>query len=228
MSEVNKHTSILGLRLVALAIFVGLIIYLSVRYTPQITELLARRHELKQYVEAKGFTGILFFIFLQIFQVVIAAVPGEIVQVAGGYFFGPFWGTVYLVIGVVIGSIFNFHAARLLGLEIIKNMLPQRLLEKASLLLKEPKSELTVFLLFLIPGLPKDALTYLAGLTPVRLTRFLVIAVTGRLPALVVSTFMGAGLQQENLATIITALAVTVVLFLIGLLLKNKLNRTIQ
>lgn len=228
MREVKKDHHRLGLRLMALVIFLALLIYLSVHYTPQITELLARRHELKQYVEAHGLTGILFFILLQIFQVVIAAVPGEIVQVAGGYFYGPFWGTVYLVIGVIIGSTFNFQAARLLGWEIIRKTLPRKVLEKASLLLKEPKSELTIFLLFLIPGLPKDALTYLAGLTPVRMTRFLVIAVTGRLPALVVSTFFGAGLQQENPATIITALAVTVLLFLSSLLLKNKLNRTSQ
>jgi|SRR5690554_5078009 len=205
-----------------------MIIYLSVRYTPQITDLLARRHELKQYVEDMGFTGIVIFVFLQIFQVVVAAVPGEIVQVAGGYFYGTLWGTVYLVTGVIIGSVLNFYAARLLGFEIVQTMLPKKWLKKIYHLIKEPKSELTIFLLFLIPGLPKDALTYLAGLTPIRLTRFLTIAVIARLPALVVSTYIGAGLQQENKTVVIIALALTLILFFIGLLLKNRFITTTE
>jgi len=219
----NPQKLKLGLRIFALAGFIGLIIYLSIRFTPELVALFQRRQELKEHMESWGIVGILVFILFQIFQVVVAAVPGEVVQLAGGFFFGTFWGAVYLVIGVVIGSIIDFYLARLLGYDLVKTFVPEKRLHKMYSLLSGSKSDLVMFLLFLVPGLPKDILTYIAGLTPVRPGRFILIAVTARLPALVASSYLGSSLQQENLqGTMIIAVVVTV-LFVMGLLFKDRL-----
>ena len=187
------------------------------------TDLFARRQELKQYIEAQGIVGILIFLSFQVFQVVVAAVPGEIVQIAGGYIYGTFWGTVYLVIGVAIGSAIDFFIARWLGFEVVKTFIPERRLRQLYDLVRGPRSNLVMFLLFLIPGLPKDVLTYVAGLTPVPAGRFLLIAIVARLPALVGSTFIGASFQQENTALAIALFGAAVVLFFLGVLYRDKI-----
>lgn len=219
----NWHKLSMGLRIAALAGFVGLIIYLSIVYSPQVAELFARRQELKQHIEARGLAGILIFIFFEVFQVVIAAVPGEIVQITGGYIYGTFWGSIYLIIGVTIGSALNFFLARWLGYEIVKKIVPKKRLAQLYNLVRGPRSDAVMFLLFLIPGLPKDVLTYVAGLTPVPAGRFLLLSVAGRLPALVGSSFIGASFQQENTATAVAVLAAAGVLALLGVVCKDRI-----
>lgn len=218
----------MGLRIAALVGFIGLIIYLSIIYSPQVTDLFARRQELKEYIEAQGNVGILIFIAFQVFQVVVAAIPGEIVQIAGGYIYGTFWGTVYLVIGVAIGSIIDFYIARWLGFDIVKTFISEKRLRQLYNLVQGPRSNLVMFLLFLIPGLPKDVLTYVAGLTPVPAGRFLLIAIVARLPALVGSSFIGASFQQENTVVAIAVSGAAVVLFFLGVLYRDKIIRWLR
>jgi len=209
------------LNIIALMLLIGVIVYLSIRYTPQAAELFARRDELKDAVEKEGLYAIAAFICVQVFQVVVAAVPGELVQLAGGYLFGTFWGAVFLVSGVVIGSLVAFFAARLLGFRLVKTFVSAPKLAKLLRLVSGTKSELVIFTLFLLPGLPKDVLTYIAGLTPVNPWRFLALAILGRLPALVVSCYIGASLEQENLWAVVIVSALSAVLILGGWLYKD-------
>ncbi len=209
------------LNIIALMLLIGAIVYLSIRYTPQAAELFARRDELKEAVEKEGLYAIAAFICVQVFQVVVAAVPGELVQLAGGYLFGTFWGAVFLVSGVIIGSLVAFFAARLLGFRLVKTFVSAPKLAKLLRLVSGTKSELVIFTLFLLPGLPKDVLTYIAGLTPVNPWRFLALAILGRLPALVVSCYIGASLEQENLWAVVIVSALSAVFILGGWLYKD-------
>ncbi|MDD4769129.1 MAG: TVP38/TMEM64 family protein [Eubacteriales bacterium] len=209
------------LNIIALMLLIGVIVYLSIRYTPQAAELFARRDELKDAVEKEGLYAIAAFICVQVFQVVVAAVPGELVQLAGGYLFGTFWGAVFLVSGVIIGSLVAFFAARLLGFRLVKTFVSAPKLAKLLRLVSGTKSELVIFTFFLLPGLPKDVLTYIAGLTPVNPWRFLALAILGRLPALVVSCYIGASLEQENLWAVVIVSALSAVLILGGWLYKD-------
>ena len=128
-----------------------------------------------------------------------------------------------MVIGVAIGSAIDFFIARWLGFEVVKTFIPERRLRQLYDLVRGPRSNLVMFLLFLIPGLPKDVLTYVAGLTPVPAGRFLLIAIVARLPALVGSTFIGASFQQENTALAIAIFGAAVVLFFLGVLYRDKI-----
>lgn len=220
--DISKRLRI-TLNIIALIAFLALITYLSVRYTPELAVLFSRRGELKELVESMGAAGIGLFILLQVLQVVVAAIPGEPVQIAGGYLFGTLQGTAYLVAGGAVGSIIVFYASRLLGYGLVKAFAPAKQLERFYRLLNNPKSEITMLVLFLIPGIPKDVLTYLAGLTPVRPGRFLAIAMAGRLPAMAASCYIGANLQSENYAVAITVFAAAAVLFAAGLLFRNRI-----
>ncbi len=219
----SKGKLILGLRIVALLALIGVATYLTAVYYPQVVEYFGRRQELKDYIEAQGLVGVAIFIFFQVFQVVVATIPGEIVQIAGGYIYGVFWGTIYLVIGVVIGSVINFFIARWLGFKIIKAFIPEKRLTQLHDLVRGAKSDFGMFMLFLIPGLPKDILTYVAGLTPVPAGRFLIIAIVARLPALIGSSFIGASLQREITIIAIVVSGVAVILFMLGVIFRDKI-----
>jgi len=211
------------LRLLGIAAFAAVTIYLTIRYTPEIVSLFNQRDELKEYIEAKGAAGVLIFISFQVLQVVVAAIPGEVVQIAGGYIYGTLLGTLYLVIGVIIGSIIVIWISRLLGYDFVRKVVPQELMNKFFYKDNGRRFLIAAFILYLIPGLPKDVLTYIAALTPVKMYKFLTVAVLGRLPALIASTYIGDVFENRNYVTAAVLMGAAMVLFMLGVLFRDKL-----
>jgi uncharacterized membrane protein YdjX (TVP38/TMEM64 family) len=158
-----------------------------------------------------------------VLQVVVAAIPGEFVQIAGGYVYGTWLGTLYSLTGIVTGSVLVFLVARVLGYPLVKMLVAPKQLEKFQFMINSEKSEVAMFLLFLIPGIPKDILTYIAGITPIKPFRFFVIITVGRLPALLASSYIGHSTQKGNYTTVIILSIAALILFLAGLLLKDKI-----
>ncbi|HHY83415.1 MAG TPA: TVP38/TMEM64 family protein [Clostridiales bacterium] len=191
-------------------------------------DLFRQRDKLKEHVESRGAAGVLIFISFQVLQIVVAAIPGEVVQIAGGYMYGPLLGTLYLVIGVIIGSAVVFCISRLLGYEFVRKVVPQELMDKLYYKDNGKKFLILALILFLIPGVPKDVLTYIAGLTPVKAHRFLLVAVLGRLPALIASTYIGDALESRNYVTAVVLFALAAVLFLVGFVYKDILVSKVQ
>ena len=198
---------------------------LAIKYTPDFLRLAANPDALKNVLSSYGAVGILIFIVIQIIQVIIAFLPGELTQLAGGYIYGTALGTVYSMTGITIGSIIVFFTSRFLGSSLLSLVMSKELLEKLSFLINSPKSELIMLILFIIPGMPKDSLSYLAGITPVKPLNFLVISSLARLPALFVSSYVGANLQQGNLAVVIIIAIISCLLIAIGFFMKDKLLR---
>ena len=199
------------------------LIYLGIRFGPRTTELASKPEELKDMLSSFGWKGILVFIGFQVLQVVVAAIPGEFVQIAGGYVYGTIAGTLYSLAGIVTGSVLVFTIARLIGYPVVKLFVTPKQLEKFSFMMNSNKSEAAMFILFLIPGIPKDILTYIAGLTPVRPLKFFVIITIGRLPALLGSSFIGHNTQKGNYGMVIAVSAVAVALFAAGLIFRDRI-----
>jgi len=209
--------------LILLGAFLGLLIYLTVYYAPVITRLVSEPEQFRELIDSYGQNGVLVFIAFQVLQVVISAIPGEVVQIAGGYLYGVGFGTLYLMIGLLIGSVLTFYLARLLGYPVLKAFLPQAKYGKFRALLRSKKFDLVVFLLFFLPGLPKDLLTYVAGLTYVPPLKFFMLAIGARLPALIGSVIIGANIQERNYLTAILLLSGAVLLFLLGYFSKDRI-----
>lgn len=216
------------LSIVALLTFIIVITVLSMKFPPHLRALYQRQAQLKAAVARQGARAIAAFIGVQVLQVVVAGIPGEVVQVAGGYLFGPFWGSLFLVSGLVIGSLAAFFAARLLGAPLLRLVVPGPKRERLLGLLCGARTELIIFFLYLVPGLPKDALTYVAGLTPINPWRFLAISTLGRLPALVVSCYLGASLGRENLRAVVIITSMSVAFMLVGFLSRKKIFQGIM
>ncbi len=207
--------------LLLLGAFLVLFVYLTVYYAPVITRLISEPEQFRELIQSYGQTGVLVFIAFQVLQVVISAIPGEVVQIAGGYLYGVGFGTLYLFIGLLIGSVLTFYIARLLGYPVLKAFLPKAKYVRLRALLRSKKVDLVVFLLFFLPGLPKDLLTYVAGLTYAPPLKFFMIATGARLPALIGSVIIGANIHERNYLTAVLLLSGAVLLFLLGYFLKD-------
>jgi uncharacterized membrane protein YdjX (TVP38/TMEM64 family) len=211
-----------------ITVFIGILVYLGIKLGPKITELAKNPEKLHRLLNSFGWKGVLVFIGIQILQVLVAAIPGEIVQIAGGYIYGTWLGTLYSLIGILIGSILVFFIVRLLGYPLVRLVASEAQIEKFNSIFGSAKSEAAAFILFLIPGIPKDILTYIAGVTPVKPLRFFIIIMIGRFPALLASSYIGHGTQMGNYLVVIILCVAAVVLFLVGLLLKDRIIEKIH
>jgi uncharacterized membrane protein YdjX (TVP38/TMEM64 family) len=131
------------------------------------------------------------FIGIQAFQVIAAPIPGEATGILGGYLFGPTWGTIYSTIGLSVGSWIAYGLARSLGTPVVRRWVPPAYYDRLHFLTR-PQATFGVFLLFVIPGFPKDYLCYLLGVSPMPFGTFAVVASLGRLPATYLLTLQGA------------------------------------
>jgi uncharacterized membrane protein YdjX (TVP38/TMEM64 family) len=211
------------IKISALSILVIVGIFLAIKYTPDFLHLAANPDNLKTLLSSYGVLGILIFILIQIIQVIIAFLPGELTQLAGGYIYGTFMGTLYSMTGITLGSIIVFFTSRFLGDSLLNLFMSKERFEKFSFLINSPKSEMIMFILFLIPGMPKDSLSYLAGITPVKPVNFLVVSSLARFPALFVSSYVGANLQQGNFTTVIIVILISCSLIAAGFFMKDKI-----
>ena len=208
------------------AIFIFILVYITINFVPELTKIMKGPQKFvrfREFINSQGASGALMYIMLQIMHVIIVVIPGEFVQIGGGYIFGTFLATVYMTVGTIVGELIVFFMSRMLGHEIINDFVPKDKLEKFNNLLNNPKSDITMFVLFLIPGIPKDALVYAAGFTPIKPMKFIVISLIARFPGLLGSAYIGSNLHSENYkAVIIMSVAVTI-LFVIGLITKDKI-----
>ena len=168
----------------------------------------SRQHgeQLRETILAKGAFAPLVFIGLQILQVIIAPIPGEATGVLGGYLFGALPSFAYSSIGLTIGSCLAFIIARLLS-DLIRNRLEQSTLYKRFNHLVSKGDFVIPFVLFLLPGFPKDSLAYLLGMSHMPLPVFLFVTGVGRMPGTLLLSFQGAEIYQGNYLKLVLLLA---------------------
>jgi len=171
------------------------------------------------------------FVIIQCLQVVFAPVPGEITGFVGGLIFGNVWGTILSTIGLTLGSLGAFTISRVLGLRFVEKVVKKAYIDKFNFFVTHKGLNVS-FILFLIPGFPKDSLCYLLGLTRIRLTDFIIMNVFGRLPGTLMLTMQGTAVysQQYRLFFVLLSLSVvlTFVLYLARGFLIRKLVRAVR
>ncbi len=205
------------------AAVLAVLAYASVHLGPPITRLLKNPESFRRFLDRYGAVSALIYVLFQTAQVVIAVIPGEVVQIAGGYVFGTAGGTLASAAGVVLGTLIVFFAVRLAGYPLVKIFVGPKKLGRFDFLLNNPKSDITMFVLFLIPGIPKDALVYLSGLTPVKPWKFLLISTVARLPGLWGSAYIGAHLHRKDYLAVWVLSGVALALFVVGVLAKDRI-----
>lgn len=211
-------------KMLILILFFTAIITTAIILGEDIYELIKDPALLKNWLTDFKTYHILMFILVQIIQVIIFIIPGELVEIAAGYLFGTIMGSLYSIIGIALGSAVSFFIARLLGYDFVKWVVPKQVFNKWNIFIKEDKRTGTIlFLLYFIPGTPKDALAYFAGLTPLNYIRFVLISMFARLPAIVFSAYIGANIEQKNYTTSLIIAIISGIAFLIGFIYRDKI-----
>ena len=193
----------------SIVVFVVVLILLTIFVGGPIVKTLGDPASFRAWVDARGFWGKLIFIGLLILQVVIAFIPGEPFELAAGYAFGAVWGTALVWIGLALGTTIVFLFVRKIGVKAVEVFFPREKINSMKYLRDEKALNAAAFVLFLIPGTPKDLLTYVAGLTKIRLLPWIVLTSIARIPSIVTSTISGNALGLQNYALAILVYAAT-------------------
>ena len=215
-----------GILLIALAIVATTVLLLVFRR--EIWGVFSSPERIEETVTEWGLWAPLAFIILQIVQVVIFIIPGEIPQIAGGYLFGLVPGSLYSILGIVAGSSFNFLLARVFGVPFVRVLFKENRLRDFEAITHSSRAQIAFFLLFVIPGIPKDILCYVAGLSPLRFVAFLVISTIGRIPGIVGSAAMGSAAASKEWLLAVILLVLAVVLFVLGMIYRERIHTVIE
>ncbi len=190
--------------------------------------LFASSERLREAVARYGGWGPLVFVALQTVQVIVFWIPGEIAQMAGGYLFGVLEGTLLSAIGIALGSLVDFSLARTLGKRFVAGLFGAARLDRFDKIRTSPRAEAFFFLLFVIPGIPKDLLCFVAGLSAMRPLGFLAVSMVGRLPGIVGSSVMGAAAADGRGDLFIGVGIVATVLFIAGILGRDRIHDVVS
>lgn len=172
----------------------------------------------REWVDASGIWGRVLFVGMVVLQVVVAFIPGEPVELAAGYAFGFWEGSALTMAGFLLGSWLVFALVRKFGVKLVEVFFHKNKIAELRFLQNPQKAKIIAFLLMLIPGTPKDFLSYFAGLTPLTLSQWLRIVALARIPSLVTSSLTGAAAGEENYLLSGVMLAVTLIISISGIL----------
>lgn len=183
----------------------------------------ALKNKLQRY---SGITGIIVFTLIQALQVVIAVVPP--VQIVGGVLFGWFWGAMLSFLGILLGAFVVFVIVSKFGKPLVEAFVDEKLMKRYKFLRDEKKLIKILMILYIIPGVPKDALTYIVPLTKVSRKDFFMYVMPCRIPAVVMSTVLGSNVMNGNIKTAVVICAVCALIAIVGFVFKDPVINALE
>lgn len=224
MNKTEKTKKILALLSLAVVIILALLATLFVwKWLSSFSE-----EGFRDYIRSFGPWGWLVLFGVQFLQVFIALIPGEVVETAAGYAFGPLLGTVICYAGVAAASALIFFLTRRFGIRLVEVFVSREKINELKFINTSKKRNFLIFILFFIPGTPKDLITYFAGLTDIKITEFLCISLVARFPSVISSTFGGHLLGEGQYIHALLLYGITGAVSIAGLLIYNKIVKSRQ
>ena len=179
----------------------------------------------RAWVDDHGVWGALTFLGMMFLQVVVAIIPGEPLEIGAGYAFGFWEGTALCLLGIFLGSAVVFLLVRRFGTHLVEVFFDKEKIRSLKFLQESKKRDLLIFLVMFIPGTPKDLLSYFAGLTDIKLGRWLLITTVARIPSVITSTVGGNAVGEQNYLFAILVFAGTLAVSGLGLLIYQRISR---
>ena len=222
-SDLQYHRRRKWFGIVSILAFAILLVLLTLFFTKILAPYLGSTEELRSFLDSYGWKGYLILMGLQCLQVVIALIPGEVIELGAGYAYGALRGTAICLIGVAISSALIFLLVKKVGISLVETFISREKIQQLRFINSEKKLKRVVFWLFFIPGTPKDILTYFVGLTNMKLSEFLWISLIARIPSVLSSTMSGQMLGDKHFITAGIVYAVTGAVSVIGYILYNHI-----
>lgn len=227
MSEPTPRSSGLKAWIVPALLAAG-IIALTVWAWPWLWQVFHDPASFRDWIQTFGPWSPIVFVTLQALQVVVFAIPGEVTQIAAGWLFGFGLGSLLSLAGTVVGSAVAFGLARRLGIRFVHRIAGPTAVARFDGLMASPQFIGSLFLFFLIPGIPKDILCYVAGLSRLKFLPFLVISGLARLPGIFGSSLMGKALYQGDWVLLAGVAVAALVLFGLGWWFREPIFRLVE
>ena len=226
----EKKTKLKIFKITLFIIAVILLTIITVYLFPVMKNLSTKEGQIafKQKVTSSGIYGLSLLFLIQLAQIFLFILPGEPIEILAGMCYGWFWGTVFIMLSSAVIASLIFILVRKIGKQFVYDFSDEEKIKKLenNKLFKNPKKiELIFFILFLLPGTPKDLLTYLAGLLPIKFRRFVVISTIARIPSIVTSTIAGANIASGDWKKGLLLYGIIVVVVLVFLYIFNKFDK---
>lgn len=218
----NGRKNHIWLKLFLLVLFLAAFSYIL--YETGLIKFFLNKQRMITFIESLGPWGFVGFVLLQALQVVAAPVPGEVTGFLGGYIYGPYLGVLLSTIGLTLGSYAAFFLSRTFGKPFVDRFVSPGTMERFDYLLHH-KGAFLVFLLFLVPGFPKDYLCYVLGLGHLSSIEFVVIGGAGRLFGTVLLTLGGNFIRLHQYKQFFVLVGAAIIFVLLAMAYKDKLEK---
>jgi uncharacterized membrane protein YdjX (TVP38/TMEM64 family) len=198
----------------AALLLVGLVAAAIAWWRP-IYDFVSDQEQMRAWVEGLGAWGPLAIIIMEMIQALLAPIPGQAIEAASGYLYGPWWGTLFPMIGMVIGSSIIFLLSRRFGRPLVIRLVGKQSMARLDDLARRGGAPF-FFLIWLLPFAPDDLACVAAGLTPMPFRQFIVLMTVGRLPGVFVSVMVGANIARVDpiwWAVLLAAIAIAALIF---------------
>ena len=229
----KKEKKIITIRFIIIALAIGLIAYLTYLALPFISKLATEqsRIELKNDIANMGLKGVIITLGLQVLQIIVAIIPGQPMEVIAGMLYGTWGGMLLCLVGILIGSTIVFYLTRKIGMNFIQIFFDKEQINKIKrkkIFKNTKKLELFMFIMFVIPLVPKDIFIYLAGISPISPKKFMLITTVARIPGLFITVFAGNNLSEGNFIIAAVLVIVFLILGIIGYVISDKAEKMIE
>lgn len=215
----NKHYIILS----AISL---LFIYIGYQYYFRYSFIIKNPNLLKEVILSYGNFSILVFILMHVIQVVIFFIPGEFIQIAGGYIFGTFIGAILSLIGITLGSLIVYSICNSYGKPFVDKLLLNKKVKFFKKILNAGSKKSVVLIFYLIPGMPKDALAYICGVSNISFKDFIIYSTLGRIPGIFISSFFGQRIYAWDTTTLMIIGVITGILSIVGVYKGNTIIKS--
>lgn len=176
----------------------------------------------KAWLDHFGAAGKVIFVSIRALQTVVKFIPAEPLEIGSGYAYGTFGGLFYCSLGTLIGSFAIIALTKIFGRKIVNVFVSEEKIQSMRFLQNKSKLSVTLLIIYLIPGTPKDIITYLIGVTDYNIWQFLLITTFARIPSIITSTICGATLEQKRYGLSIAVFLGTALLGLVGIYFYKK------
>lgn len=211
------------IKFVFFIVFLISIITCGIIFYPKIKETI-NFDNIRNFVGENKILSVFSFIILQILQVVIFIIPGDVINATGGFVFNLVVGSILSFVGVVLGSIIAFYISRYLGYNFINRFIKKEKIDKLVSFMESNTGFISLFVFCNLPFVPKDVLMYGAGLTPLKPFKTLSIYCLSRIPGIIIWNSMGANLYNQSILGIIITLAALLAFLLLIIIIKKKID----
>lgn len=219
ISQKNKKI----ISIVYLLIFIFIMCIVGYFVGIPIAEHIKNPEKFREWVQQFGPYGWVACVGLMVLQIIIAIIPGGAVEMGAGYAFGAIKGTIICTIGSVIGSVIVFMFTRIWGVKVVEAIFPLEKIRNLRFMHDAKRRNILSFIVFMIPGTPKDLLSYFMGLTEMELTTWILISTIARTPAIVVSTVGGDAVGDKNYLSAVLIIATLFIMGIIGAFIYKRI-----